>query len=195
MTSWWNKNIENRLSDFESWVGSFDKPSKEMIRKHVIEKKHKSILDCGCGLASEYHGYKKDKYKIKYVGFDSCKKFIEINKSKNIEMIEGDLGQPMSLEDNSFDCVFSKDVLEHLNDYKQTLSEMIRIAKKEVIIGWFITPTNSDTKINYWEEEDLYHNEYNLEDLEKFILSHEKVDTITWESVDNKESNLYILLK
>lgn len=194
MTSWWNKNIETRLDDFKSWVGSFDKPAKKMIREHVIKSKYKSILDCGCGLSSEYYGYKNDNYKIKYTGLDSCEKFVEINNENNINVIKCELEQDFPLNDSQFDCVFCKDVLEHLKDYKKTLSEMIRVAKKEVIIGWFISPSENE-KINYWEEEDLYHNEYSKSEIESILNSNEKVKSFEWISVDDKEINLHILLK
>lgn len=195
MTSWWNKNIENRIDDFKSWVGSYDKPAKKMIRNHVIEKKYKSILDCGCGLASEYYGYKNDDYKIRYVGMDSCDKFVEINSESGIKMIKAELEENFNIVDNSYDCVFCKDVLEHLKDYKNTLSEMIRVAKKEVIVGWFIKPINDEERINYWDQEDLYHNEYNINELESFIKENEKVLSFEWVNVDNKEFNLHIYLK
>lgn len=194
MTSWWNNNINNRMDDFKSWVGSHDKESKKNIRQHVIKKKYKSILDCGCGLASEYYGYKSDNFDISYTGLDSCDKFVEINNENGINVIKCELESNFNLDDNSFDCVFCKDVLEHLSDYKITLSEMIRVAKKEVIIGWFITPNDNETKINYWQEEDLYHNEYNKQELENFIISNSKVSKIEWKFINEKESNLHIKL-
>lgn len=195
MTSWWNKNVETRMDDFKSWIGSFDKESKKMIRSHVINKKYKSILDCGSGLCSEYYGYKNDNYKIKYTGLDSCEKLVEINCNNGINVIKTDLEEKINIEDNSYDCVFCKDVLEHLSDYKLMLLEMIRIAKKEVIVGWFIKPISEETKINYWEEEDLYHNEYNINEIEDLLKSNNKVSNFEWKNVDDKEINLHIYIK
>jgi len=193
MTSWWNKNSENRIDDFKSWVGNQDNPSKKYCRKYIADKQYKSIIDCGCGLASEYYGYQEDKYNINYTGLDSCTYFNTINKDNGIQMIESELEKDLPIIDNSYECVFCREVLEHLSFYEKAISEFIRIGKKEIIICWFIKPTTDDDEINYWEEEDLYHNKYNISKLEKFVLSNTKVEKLFWEDID--QSILHIVLK
>lgn len=195
MTSWWNKNSEKRIDDFKSWVGDFNQPSKIYCRKYVSEKKYKSIIDCGCGLASEYYGYKNDKYNIQYTGLDSCKYFISNNSTNNINMIEAELEQPLPIVDSKYDVVYSREVLEHLSCYENTISEFIRIAKKEVLIVFFIKPTDLDEQINYWDEEDLYHNVYNKQKMENFIKTNIKVDRLVWDDLSEKECVLHIILK
>lgn len=195
MTSWWNKNSENRIQDFVGWVGDHSQITKSFCRKYVISKQYKSIIDCGCGLGSEYFGYKHDKYEIEYTGLDSCKHFIEQNSKNSIIMVEAELEKELPLLDNSFECVFCRGVIEHLSAYEKTLSEFIRVAQKEVLIGWFIKPDDQEEKIDYWVEEDLYHNRYNKQALEKYLLSQPKVDCICWEDIDDKENVLHIILK
>ena len=99
-------------------------------------------------------------------------------------MIKAELEQNLPILDNSYECVYCREVLEHLSYYEKTISEMIRISSKEVIIVWFIIPDNEE-HINYWEEEDLYHNKYEINKLEKFITSIDKVDNLFWEFVED----------
>jgi ubiquinone/menaquinone biosynthesis C-methylase UbiE len=195
MTSWWNKNAQKRLDDFKSWVGGSDLESKKYARNYIAKKKYKSVLDCGCGIATEYYGYKEDNYEINYTGLDSCKFFVDKNRENNIEMVEAELEQPLPIEDNSFDCSYVKDVFEHLKYYETTINELIRVSKKEVIISWFIKPGDAEDQINYWEEEDLFHNVYNSTKLEEFIKSNPKVSKIEWKNVNDKETILHIKIK
>ncbi len=187
MTDWWNKNVEVRIDDFKSWVGDYNKASKVYCRKYIADKQYKTIIDCGCGMATDYNGFKKDNYKIDYTGLDSCRFFIDINATHGIKMINAELEKDLRIVSNSYDVVYCREVLEHLNGYEKCLSELIRIGIKEVIIVFFIKPAEEDDKINYWESEDLYHNKYNKDKLEKFINDNPKVDKLFW--VDVEDSN------
>src|SRR5690242_13941185 len=102
MTNWWNKNVEIRMDDFKSWIGDFNYPSKIYCRNYVIGKKYKSIIDCGCGLATDYFGFKNDNYEIDYTGLDSCKYLVDLNKNYGIKMIEAELEKELALPDNSY---------------------------------------------------------------------------------------------
>jgi ubiquinone/menaquinone biosynthesis C-methylase UbiE len=195
MTTWWNKNVEARIGDFKSWIGDYNKDTKIYCRNYVANKKYKTIIDCGCGVATEYYGYKSDKYEINYTGLDSCKYLIDLNINQGINMIYAELEKPLPIEDNLYDCVYCREVIEHLPYYEKTINSFIRIAKKEIIIVWFLKPHLSPDKFNYWYQEDLYHNQYNIEELEKFILSNQKVDGLFWKDFKEKESVLHIILK
>ena len=204
MTSWWNKNIEKRMDDFKSWVGDINQPSRVYCRKYIIEKNYENIIDCGCGIATDFYGYKNDNCSIKYTGLDSCIYLVNFNRDK-IEMIEAELEVSLPIADNSYDCVYSREVIEHLSYYNKTIEEFIRIGKKEVIIVWFIFPSEDEDEINYWQEEDLYHNKYNKNKLEQFISSNTKVDKLFWKEIDDfnylttpqtsKKHILHIILK
>jgi ubiquinone/menaquinone biosynthesis C-methylase UbiE len=192
MTSWWNKNAKNRMDDFRAWVGDFDQPSKIHCRKYIVSKQYKSLIDCGCGLASDYFGFKKDRYRIDYTGLDSCKYFVKINRKRGIYMVEAELEKNLPLRDSHYECVYGREILEHLSYYEKTISEMIRIASKEVILVFFIELGEMD-EINYWEEEDLYHNKYDKEKLEKFITGIKKVNKMFWETVEDPTNRKDVL--
>lgn len=184
MTSWWNNNAKERINDFKVWTGDLNQPSKIYFRQHVINNNYKSMIDCGCGLAEDFFGFQQDQYQIEYTGLDSCKFFIETNLSKNIKMVDAELDGNLPLSDNSYDCVYCREVLEHLPHYKNAISELIRIAKKEVIIVFFIPPGDSED-INYWQEQDLYHNKYSILDMENYLLKNSKVKGFFWKDIDD----------
>lgn len=149
MTSWWNKNVEARIHDFKSWVGDFNQPSKVYCRKYIADSQYKSMIDCGCGLATDYFGLKYDGYEIAYMGMDSCKYIVNSNIENGIPMIEAELESDFPIIDNAYDVVYCREVLEHLSYYEKTISEFIRVASKEVMVVFFIKPLNEYE----WEDE------------------------------------------
>ena len=195
MTSWWNKNAEQSLNTFKSWVGDYNDPVKVFCRKYVIDKGYKQLIDCGCGVATEYFGYKNDNYEIDYTGLDSCNFFVEKNRNLGIKMIHSELESVLPINNSSFEVVFCRGVLEHLSYYELALQEFIRIGKSEVMVVFFIKPSGEDDKIDYWEEQDLYHNTYNKNKIEEKLLNNKKVDSFYWEDINEKENILHIILK
>lgn len=194
-SNWWNDNVEKRMEEFTRWTGDYNKDTKNYCRKHIAEKGYKTVIDCGCGLATEYYGFKDENYEVNYTGLDSCQYLVNLNKEKGINMIEADLESDLPVKDNSNDCVYCQEVIEHLLGYETTINNFIRIAKKEVMIIWFMKPGDEPDFIDYWPAEDLYHNKYNMDKLEKFILSNPKVNNLYWKDINEKESVLHIILK
>lgn len=195
MTTWWNQFAEVRLEDFKIWTGDFNQPGKVYFRNHVATKNYQSLIDCGCGVAADYYAFKQDGYTIEYTGLDSCNFFIKLNRENGIQMVEAELEKTLPITDNSYDLVYCREVIEHLSFYEKTISEFIRIGKKEVLILWFIKPDNAGEQINYWAAEDLYHNKYNLNKLENFILDNSKVKNLEWININEKQDALHIYLK
>lgn len=185
MSQWWNNNAEARISDFTVWVGDYNQPSKVYCRNYIAQKQYKNIIDCGCGLATDYFGFKNDNYDLNYTGLDSCTYFVNLNKECGIPMIEAELEGALPPAINAYDCVYCREVIEHLSSWKKTIPEMIRIASKEVIIVWFIKPEPGEDKINYWEEEDLYHNLYSKDKLEEMLTKHPKVTSFFWHDISD----------
>jgi hypothetical protein len=89
--SWWDRNVSSRMGEFEQWIGNQTSPSKVFVRQYVAKMNYKSILDCGCGLCSEYHGYKLDKFDISYTGLDQCKALVEKSLSEGISAVQGSI--------------------------------------------------------------------------------------------------------
>ncbi len=196
MTTWWNKNIPGqRLEEFKSWLTDGHQSDRKYCRSHIAKQEYKTFLDVGCGIAVEYFGFKDDNYPIEYTGLDSCNFLIDLNRSKGIQMIEAELDSPLPIEDGSYDCVYAREIIEHLQYHRRTLDELIRVAKKEVIVTWFIRPNHEPEDIRYRADEDLYHNQYNIDNLEKFVLSNDRVESVTWHEPNEKHIVLHIKLK
>jgi len=111
--TWWNKNLSNpeMMKTFEGWIGDQNSVSKIFIRNYVKSKEYKSLVDVGCGIATEYDGYKNDNYDIKYTGVDSCTILVEKNKSRGVPMIESNC-ESIPVEDNTYEVSFSRHILK-----------------------------------------------------------------------------------
>ena len=94
---------------------------------------------------------------------------------------------------------FSTYFIEHLDRYEKSIQELVRVAKKEVFIVFFIKPNPLNNKdiINKGIDRGyvLYHNEYSKDKLEKFVRSLSRVNVLEWEEVSAQEIVLHIYLK
>lgn len=190
--TWWDDNLNTHMGIFKTWIGDFNAQSKVKIRNHVFEKNYKSIADFGCGVATEYYGYKNDAYEIDYIGIDSSVILNEKNKSEGVPMILSDVDN-VPLNDNSYEVSFSRHVWEHQPSYKPCLDEMIRIAEKEVIHVFFIKP-NVEI-INYDPTQNLYHNTFDKNEIENYCYENNKVKNVYWLDINEQECSIHIELK
>ncbi|MEK7664830.1 MAG: methyltransferase domain-containing protein [Patescibacteria group bacterium] len=114
-----------------------------VILKHI--KKEDSVLDAGCG--NEHH---------QYVFLQLSKNYkvtgIDIDNSWNENIIKGDI-RNTGFKESSFDVVLCLDVLEHIGNWEEALNELVRVAKKKVIIS---VPTTENkaffTIINFFRK-------------------------------------------
>lgn len=191
--TWWDNNLENRLNEYLGWLGDSSADSRVFIRDNIKNLKIKSIADFGCGPCLEYLDLKNEGYKFEYLGIDSCIHLKKINEDKEIPFINVPV-EKTGLKDSSYELSYSRHVFEHLPTYEDILDEMIRVAKKYVIHIFFIKPSD-DEKINYWEQENLYHNVYSKTDIEKYISKNLKVKSFQWVDINKNENALVITLK
>ena len=109
------------------------------------------ILDVGCG-----RGFLLEKLKrvaqvgTQFVGLDISPKLVEIARENNPEArIDVGDAEAMSYKDNEFDFVFMTEALEHMQDFRKSLSEVKRILKPGGI--FIVTVPNRD-----WASYDFY---------------------------------------
>jgi ubiquinone/menaquinone biosynthesis C-methylase UbiE len=93
------------------------------------------VLDLGCGIHSE--DFQAIKHKIKLIGVDFAKQSGQQNQLLD-EFKQVDLNKKLPFTDNSFDLVYSRFVIEHLQDPDQTYQEVYRVLKPG---GYFIILT------------------------------------------------------
>ena len=146
--TWWDNNLPNRFEVFNIWIGDKTAQSKVYFRKYIKEKKYKTLIDLGCGNATEYFAYKEEYPELKYLGIDSCKVLYDNNVENCVPMLLSP-AENTNLIDNHSDVVFSRHILEHQPSFLPVLSEMIRLASKEAIHVFFITPGDNQEHIGY----------------------------------------------
>ena len=154
---------------------------KEYIRYDAILKKipetTQKVLDLGCGdgflscrIAEK--GYQVTSFDL---SLNRLKRFKEQAERLNIQQIEGDIAN-VDLPTESFDLIVCSEVIEHLPNYKEVLSEVWRLLKKG---GYFIisVPNNQRLKIiscphclkKFYEDDHV--NSFTKETLSKDLIS------------------------
>jgi len=193
--TWWNTNISSEIDTFKAWVGDENAQSKIYSAIHARTNNYISIIDLGCGHATFLNSLKKvyKECEFKYTGVDSCDYFNALNTSNGIDMINNDVRNLISVSDKSYDFSFSRHVIEHQPEPFATLSELIRISKKEACHVFFIKPGDI-LKINYDTNTKLYHNEYPREHIENYLSTNVRVSTWRWVDINDKECALHIYL-
>lgn len=192
--TWWNNNlnINRKFEEYLGWLGPKESDSRIFIKENIKDLEIKSIADFGCGPCVDYFSLKEDNYEFKYLGIDSCFHLKEYNESRGVNFLQAPV-EKTGLGDNSYELSYSRHVLEHLPSFKDCLSEMIRVAEKYVAHIFFIKPSEEE-KISYWEEENLYHNQYSKSDIETFLNENEKVSSFEWLDINKSEIALVITL-
>ena len=105
------------------------------------------------------------------------KKFVDYNRLNGYNCIEADIYN-LPFEENSFEYVVSLDVLNHQKSFQQPLFELIRVAKKTVIVSFFKDFENSSRIVS--KTENLIFHHFNLQEIEDYLtsldVSYEKIN-------------------
>lgn len=198
-SNWWDYCLDNTVTYalFAEWLGDVNSPSRMAVRNYLKQQSYKSLLDIPCGLCIDHFGLKKDGLNIVYNGMDFSRKLVDKAQQNGIAAQWGDI-ENINHDDNCFDVVHCRHILEHLSHYKQAVSEVIRIAKKEVIIVFFIKPTEREDDfidLGSLDGHAIHHNRYSKDRFVEYVLTHHKVSSITWELIGENESIAHILMK
>tara|TARA_R100000700_G_C3179119_1_gene155348 strand:- start:6588 stop:7250 length:663 start_codon:yes stop_codon:yes gene_type:complete len=192
---WWETNLGGgnythagvtheapTLESFKDWMG--DPMERDRVEVRNFFGDFESILDAGCGGCPEYYGL-QDKKGLKYTGMDITPKIVEFNKSRDINCVQGSLNE-IPFDDNSFDLVHSRHVVEHMSNIELPLKEMIRVSKGKVVLSFFISPTQNlsdQHKIsldNPNTSGEVHHNCYSKILIERLLDENPKVDSYHW---------------
>jgi len=140
------------------------------VQKAVVHVGGK-VLDVGCGEGSMYD-YLKDT-DLNYRGIDISKKALNKFKKYHPEVdVQCASCFDIPFSDNFFDTVFCTMFLEHLHpeEYPKAIREMVRVAKKQVIIGWFRAPWSKPTWVPF-SGRPYFSSRYNVDEVKKVIES------------------------
>ena len=70
-----------------------------------------------------------------------------------------------------FDFVFARHILEHLPKFQEGLGEILRVARKHVVIVFFNLPAETEQIRIEDNNGEVYTNIYSLKEIEEFIVS------------------------
>ena len=105
-----------------------------------------TFLDVGCGSAADWEILVRFGKKVKYKGLDYANSILEATKKLYPEL-EFELADINNLQekDNSWDVVSCRHVIDHCEYYEQPIRELLRVAKKKVIITMWVGFPDDDT--------------------------------------------------
>jgi len=120
--SYW-QNIHGHLDDFKT------KWSK--LKKFIPQESGITILDFGCGAGQILKEIQKINPRAKLIGLDVSEKALGEAKKElpGAEFYGINDGEKVPVSDNSVDFIFSSEVIEHIYDTENAVSEVNRILK------------------------------------------------------------------
>jgi SAM-dependent methyltransferase len=124
----WGKVQAKRKRPEHPVIQAMVQPKIELIKK-FISLDGKAILDVGTG--NGYFAYYLSKY-TSVVGIDISEPLLRTNPV--LQKVKCD-AQSLPFKDSSFDIVISSNLLHHLNDPKEAVSEMRRVSRRYVILS------------------------------------------------------------
>lgn len=180
----WETNPQEYIDMFK--MEPFATASRPYLLKVIKDNNYQTLLECGFGGADDAIKIHEEFPNISYTGIDKTEVFVDRAKElcvfSNFEFLLANM-EAMPFSDNSFDLVYGKYVLEHLPYYKNALKEMIRVARKKVIVVLFrslLLGKEDEIKPDTITGTKVYENSYAKIPLEQFVtsLGHKYVFTI-----------------
>jgi ubiquinone/menaquinone biosynthesis C-methylase UbiE len=187
--SWWDENVS--IDIFKRWVKGVNAPSRKYVREYISGAGYTNVLDVGAGLCEDYYGFLGLGGKVHYNAVDFTEQFVEASKPVGIHIHLSECDK-LHFDDMVFDVAYCRHLVEHLPYYETTLTDMIRVSKKEVIITFFLPPQNKPDVIHVNNK--LHHNIYDKRRISSFAMASERVYDIRWEDFGPDESILFIKL-
>lgn len=196
---WWEVHAGKPYwwPDFNLWLNDFNALSRKKMRAHIQKKGYRSILDAASGIGTEYIGFLHDKISIYYQGIDISPRLVAFAQEKNINIIQASI-EEIPFEDQSFDVSYERHALEHLPSYEKAVSELIRVARYEVIIVFFLPLSNKDDdKLHsmLFHGNLLYHHHMNKSKFLNFVKRNVRVQHAEWERCSARESILHVYMR
>lgn len=182
--NWWDEAPSDKVEKVAAALSDPNDDERKEIKRILQEIGVKSVLDSGCGPCTEYQSYRMNGSlrDVKYVGVDRSQRMLGIarNRFPEVSLVRADV-EDLPFADRSFDAVVIRHVLEHQpNGYKTAILEALRIARRCVVVDFFLPPlglVGFDIKLN--DKDRVPHNWYSRKKLDKFLRDQDVLFSIS----------------
>jgi len=167
----WQEWSDGKIRGFlRSTQEGVDSPSRQKIREILGQFPGATLLDAACGPVVELEGYRKYGTQVDYTGMDATQKMIDYARSlfPGEKFRLGDITR-IDQEESSYDVVLARHIFEHLPHYREALVECHRVARKAVIVNFFIELNSGREDIITTRGTDYYNNCYSRPLFEEFL--------------------------
>jgi len=125
------------VEEYPFTSGYYHRKEFDVVMNIVKRHKPERILDVGCATGKILKSLKRMLPNSSFYGCDISSKMLKIAKDNNYSSIQADITN-LPFKDNSFDFVYTLEVLEHLPngliDVEKSIEELFRVATKKGII-------------------------------------------------------------
>lgn len=165
---WWHESLSTRRDDFTQWLTLSDPSSRAAVMARV-EAAHEapgqpvSVLECGPGIYIDHGLYWADRPWVQYQAVDVTPQIVDEGRARGLDVREGSI-EALPFGDDAIDVVYCRHVLEHLPSYRQALSEMWRVCRREAVaVLWRVNEQGPEDEILFDTVPDVpatFHNRY-----------------------------------
>ena len=194
----WDSKDNATLERIVNKLSNINDLERVLIRRIIREKNIASILDCACGPGTELKGYTANGLAIAYTGLDQSEDMLAIARRRNNagDFRKGNV-ENLPFNDNSYEAVLLKHVLEHLSDYRTVVSEAVRVSSRYVILNFFHRLLPCETEFFFRHRKGCWENWYSRSGFEAFLstLPIKRYDKTITRSIDGNTAEIYVIEK
>jgi len=156
-----------------------DNAGRHALAQVIAQYDNPRVVDAACGTCVNWDVFKAVGVQCQYVGVDRTKKMLtEAGRryGSEVTLYEGYV-QELPLVDDFADIVVMRHILEHLQEgYEEAIREGLRVASKELIVVFFLDPSNQDEDVIQESDPDengctYFWNTYSWKKFTEFVAS------------------------
>jgi ubiquinone/menaquinone biosynthesis C-methylase UbiE len=199
--AWWDAFTDGGgISELEVWLGGVDEWSRVRVRQRIAECEYATVLDCGAGLGLDFYGMANINHECSYQGIEPSRGMREAA-AKIAQQRSGTVDGPPILPGDitaipypnaAFELVYCRHVLEHLPTFETALTEMLRVAKLEMMAVFFMRPGREAYLTR--ERDGLFQNRYAKADIDDLLAQNPRALCWFWESLHGQECILHCIM-
>jgi SAM-dependent methyltransferase len=195
---YWDATRPQELDHVVELLSNPQDPERIEIRRVLADAGVKTLLDAGCGPATELAGYRQAGLTLRYTGLDGSQRMLGVARDRHPDarFVRGAL-ERMPFANESFDAVLLKHVLEHQADYRPVLNEALRVARRMVIINFFhrLLPVRRDIRL--MDRRGFWNNWYSRPSFTNLLkaLGVSRFEVIRTRGTARQTAEIYLLTK